>query len=245
VTLNGQALHGVDSFGHFLTTQLEGYFDSAPPKLQDTAREWQDGDYDLPVRYGSRPVTIGGRVICASESAAVQARNRLAGLVQGKVRLQVMDQGEATWADVKLTEPASVKRTGRMVRFQYHLKAPDARRYGNTQVLAVATGSPIGVSHRGTYNATPSFIVRGDMPGGWTLTVDGWDYTVTRALVTGAPHRVDYNNGRLYVNGTLTQGNLGNTNRAPIPPGVTVGVGLYPVSTGSGSADMTITDTFI
>jgi hypothetical protein len=91
----------------------------------------------------------------------------------------------------------------------------------------------------------PSFIVRGDMPGGWTLTVNGWNYTVTKPLVSGAPHRVDYNNGRLFVNGTLSQGNLGNTNTTPIPPGQSVGVGLYPNSTGTGSADMTITDTYI
>jgi len=64
-------------------------------------------------------------------------------------------------------------------------------------------------------------------------------------LVTGQPHRVDYNNGRLYVNGVLSQGNLGNTNTTPIPPGQSVGVGLYPVTTGSGSADMTIVDTYI
>lgn len=245
IVLNGQILHGTDRTGTYRTTQLEGFFDSAPPKLQDTARAWQDGDYDLPVRYGARPVTIGGRVVCPSVGQAVLVRDRLAGLVQGKVRLQVMDQGKTTWADVKLTDPATVKRTGRVVRFQYHLRAPDPRRYGDTRTLAVATGSPISVSHGGTYNATPSFIIRGSMPGGYTITVDGWNYTVTRPLVTGQPHRVDYNNGRLYVNGTLTQGNLGNTNRAPIPPGQLVGVGLYPVTTGSGSADMTIIDTYI
>jgi len=246
VFLNGQVLHGSDRFGHWLVTQLEGWGESPPVRVEDTARTNQDGDHDLPVRYGARLVTIGGRVICPSESAAQQARTRLTGLVAGKVRAQVTALGETTWADVKLADRVDAKRSGRLVRFQYQLRAPDPRRFGNSQTVAVATGSPVAVSHRGNYNAMPKFIVRGDMPGGYTITVDGWNYTVTSALVTGQPHRIDYDNGRLYRNGVLTQGSVGIvTTTQPIPPGKSVAVGLYPFTTGSGSADMTIIDTYI
>jgi hypothetical protein len=245
VVLAGQILHGNDRLGHWKVTQLEGWGESPPVRVEDTPRTNYDGDHDMPVRYAARLVTIGGRVICPSEAAAQQTRNRLTGLVRATVRAQVTDLGETTWADVKLADKVDAKRVGRLVRFQYQLRAPNPRRFGNAKTLAVATGAPISVFHRGNYDAMPSFIVRGDMPGGYTITLNGWNYTVTKPIVTGAPHRIDYNNGRLYINGVLNQGNLGNVNTTPIPPGQSVAVGLYPVSTGSGSADITITDTYI
>ena len=245
VILNGQILHGNDRLGHWRTTQTEGWTDSPPVKNQDTARPQDDGDHDLPVRYAARPVTLGGRVICSSEAAAIATMNRITGLVQGKVRLEIMDQGEATWADVKLTDKVLAKRTGRLVRFQYQLRAPDPRRYGDPNPFTVATGAPITASHRGNYPATPRFTVTGSMPGGYTITVDGWDYEVDLALTSGTPHVIDYRDGYLRINGAIRQDSLGNTNLRKVPGGPGVGVGLYPTTTGSGTAAMVLLDTYI
>jgi hypothetical protein len=227
-----------------VTGDLEGWFDSPEVKGDTQDRPYQDGEFDLPIYNQARLVTVSGSLRAKSHAQLHEAGIFLTGAMSG--RFQVTGHGSTMWADVKRNSGIKFTPiTDTFAQWQVRLKAVDPRKFGRAVTYAVATGSPVNVSHRGNYNAMPSFIIRGSMPGGYTITVDGWNYTVTRALVTGQPHRVDYNNGRLYVNGTLTQGNLGNTNRAPIPPGQSVGVGLYPVTTGSGSADMTILDTYI
>jgi len=250
VTIAGLSFLGQGSDGFIISPDgFAGWDDGVDMRIENTARPGAHGSFNLPVFQDARTVAISGSVFADSPRQLAQLRNRFAGLMAGGLtgRIQVERYGAVQWADGRLaSKPMFTERGGQnCASFQIQLWCPDPRKYGESKTVAVATGSPVSVFHRGNYNATPSFIVRGDMPGGWTLTVNGWNYTVTKPLVTGAPHRVDYNNGRLYVNGVLNQGNLGNTNTTPIPPGQSVGVGLYPVTTGSGSADMTIVDTYI
>jgi hypothetical protein len=227
-----------------VTGDLEGWWDSPEIKGDTSERPYQDGEFDLPIYNQARLITANGIIRAKGHDQLHEAGNFLTGAMQG--RLSVAGHGSILWADCKRNSGVKFTPvTDVLAQWQVRLKAVDPRKFGESKTIAVDTGSPISVFHRGNYNAMPSFIVRGDMPGGWTLTVNGWNYTVTKPLVSGAPHRVDYNNGRLFVNGTLSQGNLGNTNTTPIPPGQSVGVGLYPNSTGTGSADMTITDTYI
>jgi hypothetical protein len=227
-----------------VTGELEGWWDSPDVKGETQERPYQDGEFDLPVYNQARLITINGTLRAKGHNQLHEAGDFLTGPISG--RLTVAGHGSVRWADAKRNSRTKFTPiTDTFSQWQVSLKCVDPRKYGDSRTVAVATGSPVTVFHRGNYNATPSFVIRGDMPGGYTITVDGWNYTVTKPLVTGAPHRVDYNNGRLYINGVLNQGNLGNTNTAPIPPGKAVGVGLYPVTTGSGSADMTIVDTYI
>jgi hypothetical protein len=247
IILDGKVLEGTDQYGEWGVQSLEGWWDSPDQKSEQTDRpQGIDGEFTLPVDYKARYVTPMGIFIADSEEKMFMGMNRFSAMLRQPGRLQVVGYGPDQWADVQRSSGLTITpETDRICRWQVRVKAPDPRKFGNSVTMAVATGSPVTAFHRGNYNAMPKFIVRGDMPGGWTLTVNGWNYTVTKPLVTGQPHRVDYNNGRLYVNGVLSQGNLGNTNTTPIPPGQSVGVGLYPVTTGSGSADMTIVDTYI
>jgi len=223
---------------------LDGFWDSPEIKGDTEDRPYQDGEFDLPVYNQARLVTATGNFHAASHQQLHEAMNFFTGPMSG--RLTVAGHGSIQWADakrnggVKFTPVTDV-----LAQWQVRLKCPDPRKFGESKTVAVATGAPISVFHRGNYNATPSFVVKGSMPGGYTITVNGWNYAVTLPLVSGKPHTVDYNNGRLYVNGVLAQNSLGNTNTTPIPPGISVGVGLYPMTTGSGTADMTITDTYI
>jgi len=244
ITWAGRTLSGPDRFGEWATTEIEGWWDSPEVKGDTAERPYQDGEFDLPTYNEARLITVNGHVRAKSHGHLHEAMNFFTGPMFG--RLTVSGHGVVQWADAKRNSGVKFTPvTDVFAQWQVRLKCVDPRKFGESKTVAVATGSPVTAFHRGNYNAMPKFIVRGDMPGGYTITVDGWNYTVTSALVTGAPHRIDYDNGKLYRNGVLTQGNLGNTNTAPIPPGKSVGVGLYPVTTGSGSADMTIIDTYI
>jgi len=245
ITWAGRTLSGSDRFGRWVTTSLEGWWDSPEIRGDAEDRPYQDGEFDLPVYNQARLITINGNLHADSHAQLHEAMNFLTGPMSG--RLTVTGHGVVQWADAKRNSGVKFTPvTDVFAQWQVRLKCPDPRKFGNSVTTAVATGSPVTVSHRGNYNAMPKFIVRGDMPGGYTITVDGWNYTVTSALVTGQPHRIDYDNGRLYRNGVLTQGSVGIvTTTQPIPPGKSVAVGLYPFTTGSGSADMTIIDTFI
>jgi len=244
ITWAGRTLSGVDRFGKWVTTSLDGWWDSPEVKGDTEDRPYQDGEFDLPVYNQARLITINGSLHVGNHSHLHEAMNFLTGPIAG--RLQVTGHGSVQWADAKRNSGVKFTPvTDVFAQWQVRLKCVDPRKFGDTKTVAVATGSPISVFHRGNYNATPSFVVKGSMPGGYTITVNVWNYAVTLPLVSGKPHTVDYNNGRLYVNGVLAQNSLGNTNTTPIPPGISVGVGLYPMTTGSGSADMTITDTHI
>jgi hypothetical protein len=247
ITLDGQVLEGFDEYGEWGVHTFEGWWDSPEPKERQVERPvGSDGDMDTPVDYKARYPTLTGIFIADSEAKMFEGMNRFSALLQQPSTLEVVGYGRTQWATVKRASGLVITpRTDRVCIWQARVKADDPRKYGASRTFAVATGSPVTAFHRGTYPASPSFIIRGSMPGGYTITVDGWNYTVTKPLVTGFPHRIDYNDGDLYVNGTLTQNSLGNTNLRTIPPGPGVGVGLYPVSTGSGSADMTVWDTYI
>jgi hypothetical protein len=250
VTIAGLDFYGQGSDGFIISPDgFSGWDDGVDMRLENTARPGAHGSFNLPVFQDARTVSISGNAFADSGRELDALSDRFTGLLAGGQvgRIQVEKRGVGRWTDCRLAAKPMFTEVGGQdcASFQIQVWCPDPRKFGESKTIAVDTGSPISVFHRGNYNAMPSFIVRGDMPGGWTLTVNGWNYTVTKPLVSGAPHRVDYNNGRLYVNGTLSQGNLGNTNTTPIPPGQSVGVGLYPVTTGTGSADMTITDTYI
>lgn len=247
ITLDGQVLEGTDQYGEWGVHTFEGWWDSPDVKTRQVERPvGTDGDLDTPVDYQARYPTLTGIFIADSEAKMFEGMNRFSSLLQKPGRLEVAGYGRNQWATVKRTSGLIITpQTDRVCLWQARVKAPDSRKYGGSWTFVVATGAPINAFHRGTYPATPSFIIRGDIPLGYTITVNGWNYTVTKALQTGKPHRIDYNDGDLYVDGVLTQNSLGNTNVEAIPPGPGVGVGLYATGAGSGSADMTVFDTYI
>jgi len=250
VTIAGLDFYGHGSDGFIISPDgFSGWDDGVDMRLENTARPYANGSFNLPVFQDARTVSVSGNVFADSPRKLAQLRNLLTGLMAGGLtgRIQVERFGDVQWADGRLAAKTMFTERGgqNCASFQVQVWCPDPRKFGDTKTVAVATGAPVSVFHRGNYNATPSFVVKGSMPGGYTITVNGWNYAVTLPLVSGKPHTVDYNNGRLYVNGVLAQNSLGNTNTTPIPPGISVGVGLYPMTTGSGSADMTITDTYI
>lgn len=247
VILNGQVLHGADQLGRWKVTQLDGWNDSPPVKSQDVARPNADGDFDLPINYGPRLVTIGGRVICSSQAQAQRARARITGLVQGLVRVQIMDEGLTTWADVKLNDAVTTKRTGTLVRFLYQLRAPEPRRYGDANPYSIPSGSAYTtLSHQGNAVGYPVIKVSGSFPGGYVLQSSaGAEYRVTTAL-NATPHTIDMATGLLVRNGSVVSGGVTRADLWRIQGASTAtDLRLQPITTGSGTAAVTLLNTYI
>lgn len=244
ITWAGRTLSGSDGFGKWVTTSLDGWWDSPDTKGESEDRAQADGEFDLPIYNQARLITATGNLHAGTHAQLHEAMDFLCGPMLG--RFQVAGHGTARWVDAKRNSGVKFTPvTDTFAQWQVRLKAADPRKFGELRRFTVATGAPVSAFHRGNYAATPKFTVSGAMAGGYTLTVDGWDYTVTVPLVSGTPHVIDYNDGRLRVNGVIVQNSLGNTNTATVPPGEAVGVGLYAVTTGTGSAVMDLYDTFI
>lgn len=245
IILDGQVIHGRDHFGDWRVNTLDGWDDTPPPKGESVEREGADGEFDLPVQYAARTITLAGRLLAASPAGAANARARLNGRLPGRVgRVQVTGLDRATlWADVKRNGPSTGKITGSILRFTFELKAPNPRKFGDVRRYTLPASETVQAFHRGNYAAWPEFRVTGNMPDGYRLVVNGKTFTVTRGITSGS-HTVDYRDGRLRVNSSYVAGGVGSAALAPIPPGLAVPVRLEPV-TGTGSATATVYDTFI
>lgn len=244
IILDGQALTGTDHFGEWSTTSLDGWWSSPEPKSEDVSRENADGDFDLPVDYEARYVTITGSLQAKNHEMQHAAINRFTALVRQRARLQVIGHGAAQWIDVKRASGFKMEPvTDTYAQWQARVKAPIPSKYGERQRFTIPSGTTVAVFHRGNYDAWPAFTVTGNMPEGYWLYVGGKGFRVTRPLTSGS-HAIDYRDGRLRVNGSFVAGGLSSAALAPITPGASTQVRLDAVS-GTGSAALTVYDTYI
>jgi hypothetical protein len=250
VTVGGLSMYGRPGLGPFtiLEKGLDGWDDGVVMRGDKTAQPQKHGSRTVPRFQESRTVTITGLIIASSPQELGWARNRLAGVLAGGGigRIQVARSADVQWADASLDQISIDPRRGaRKADFQIQLWCPDARKFGEMHTYAASVGSPATAFHLGNYVAMPRFTVAGSMPGGYTLWIQGVPFVVTRPLVSGAPHTIDYNDGRLRIGGGIIHGGLGVTNTLGIQPGGTALVEITPVTTGTGTASMTLLDTYI
>lgn len=248
VTLGGLSFDNVGRSEFLITPDgFEGWDDGVDMRLEQTALPQAHGSFDAPGFQDARTVSITGHAFADSPRHLSQLRSRLTGLLAGgqRGRIQVEQDGEIQWADGRLAAKTMFTRKGTdWASFQVQLWCPDPRKFGDMNKFTLPSGVPVTVYHRGNYEATPRFTITGDMPG-YTLTVGGWNYAVSVPLVPGTPHVIDYNTGRLRINGAIVQNSVGNVNIGTVHPGASQEVGLFATSGGSGSAVMEIPDTFI
>ncbi|MGY2747203.1 hypothetical protein [Arthrobacter sp. UYCu723] len=247
ITLDGKVLDNPDQYGDWGVATIEGWWHTPDGKGQNEERPQQDGDFDLPVYYGARYITLSGSFTADSEAQMFQGMIRFAGLLRSPGRLVVTGYGPDMWADVKRSSGSAMvidPVTDRHCKWQAKIKSSDSRKFGTTATFTMPAGATVSVFHRGNYPATPRITVTGSMPG-YTLTVNGASYAVSVPLVSGTPHVIDYNDGRLRVNGLVVQNSIGNTNLSTIPPGLSVAAGLFATSGGTGTATMALPDTYI
>lgn len=245
MSLDGQMLHGHDRYGWWQVNKIEGW-DETPPEKSNTVEVVNGhGSYPVPVYYGSRMVTLSGRLIAGNNQLAVEAKRVLTALLQQPGKFVVVSSDflpiSAEAARVRIA-PGPVK--GRWLTFDLELKFPDPFKYGERRYKSVASGSSDTVFHRGTVEAWPSVTVSGSMPDGYTVTIGGQSVSVPMGIPSGASHTIDFRRRRLYINGSLFMGAFGAQNFRSIPPGLRTSVSLSAPS-GSGSAGVTVYDTYI
>lgn len=238
-------LSGTDRFGEWTTSSLDGWWSSPEPKGHTEERENADGDYDLPVHYAARYVTIGGSVRTKGHAQQHQAMNRFTGLLRSKARLQVAGHGPIQWADVVRASSLKIEPvTDSYAQWQVRVKAPDARKFGDANVYTLAPNQTLPLFHFGNADASPVFEMTGDMPAGYTLWGPSNKTFVAPTAVSAARrHSLDMSEGLLKVNGNYWTGQVGNADLWTIPPGQQVNTGL--TATGTGTAKVTVYDTYI
>lgn len=241
VLLGGQILHGEDRSGQWIVEKLTGWYDAPASKGDGGSRDLADGDYEYPQHYSARMITVDGILFHKGRGVAVAAMERLS--AQAKLTSQSL-----VVTDFGLSRNALVKSLGvdfdppstEAVRFQVRLKAVDPFKYGESYSVGGSSTSPASVYHRGTVPAWPEVAVAGSSAGGYTLTLNGKSVVVTRPLVSGVGHSVDFRTGILRVGGVVVRGGLSTANFSPINPGL-----AQSMSLSAGSMFVRYSDTYI
>lgn len=229
---------------------MEGWEEGVDMRSENTPVSGGHGSYSVPRYQESRTVTIRGVILADSARELTNYSTRLRGLLaHGRPgRVQVQSGGLTLWADGQLASKTKItKRRGtHYADFTLNLWFPDPRQFGDMNTFTLNSGTATGVFHRGNYWATPKYTIRGSMPGGYTLHLAGTYYTVGRALVSTAPHTIDFRNGRLYVGGVLTSGGIAAAaNLTLVGPGGVPTAGIEPTTTGTAVATMELLDTYV
>lgn len=255
ITLDGYQLNGTNEYGKWeVVTPLEGWWTTPAVKGETVDRANADGEFDLPVFNAARLITINGTFRGETVGAFHRGLNKLASLVQsGPAQFTVEGYGP--------TQAATVKRNGSELsvpvpdyaQWQLRLKAVDPRKFGPERrypILVspetVQTQDTATVRQYGNYSGFVVAEMRGDFPGGYRLIgPNGKEFRVTAPLVPGQVHRVDFSEGILQIDGAYTSGFVPVADVWAIPHDTDVSIQLEPLTTGTGSADLFVRDTYI
>ncbi|MDJ0321824.1 hypothetical protein [Pseudarthrobacter sp. PS3-L1] len=242
----GRTLSGSDRHGVWTSEVPDGWWDSPDTKGEIVSRTNKDGDYILPIYNQARLVTFNGLLRAKSHEKLHQAGIFLTGAMTG--RAQVTDHGPTQWADaVRAGKIRFTPITDTLASWQVPLRCPDPRKYGEESKFTIPSLVSVTAYHRGNAPAYPSFVVAGSMPGGYTLTVGGSQFKVTEPLISGVSHGITFADGRLRIRGAVVHGGVGTAETPGIAAGTMPTVYLEPAagSTGTATAFMTLTDTYI
>ncbi|WP_186468037.1 hypothetical protein [Glutamicibacter halophytocola] len=233
-------------YGRLEVDDIDGWWNPPSRKNQDSARVNSDGDYGSENYFEARYVSITGAFVAKGESERWKGANALAALLStGPKLMTVSIDGDVQTAMVKATDQPDLKWLApRLAEYTIQVKADDPYKYGERREVSVASGGSDTVFHRGTVGAWPSVALSGSMPDGYTVTIGGQSVSVPMGLASGESHRIDYRRRRLYINGSLFMGAFGSQNFRSIPPGLRTAVSLS-ASSGSGTAEVTVNDTYI
>lgn len=246
ITWGARTLSGRDRFGEWVITDgMEDWWGSPEIKGEVVSRPDADGDLDLPVYNEARLVTLSGHLHTDSHDQMHEAAAYFSSPMFGRFRVQ--GHGPSLWADGKRNSSVRfMPVTDRFAQWQMRLKFVDPRKFGETRTWVASVGAnAANIFHRGNYNATPRFVVAGSMPGGYRLTIKGQVFNVTQPLVAGVPHSIDYGDGRLRIGGAIVHGGLGWGFTPLVTPGVATVLAIEPITSGTGTATLTLTDTYI
>lgn len=225
ITLDGQILHGLDRFGLWRVTSIDGWKETPPEKSNSEARALDDGDYDAEVFYGSRLVTVNGRLSAKSPEMAFSASERLSGLLRAPAMFSVDQFGMMRSGMARRGRIAPGQIKGRHLPFQMELRFIDPYKHGEERTATGSASVPAPVFQRGTAPAWPVVTLSGTASSSsgqpYTLTLNGRSVTVTAGRFAADPaHTIDFRTGILRVGGSVVVGGIGAADFSPINPGL-------------------------
>lgn len=250
ISVNVAGLHISGGTGKIVLAPqgLDGWDDGVDMRRNNLDRAHAHGSYAMPGYLDSRVVSITGRVLADSPAECERIGQRLTGLMaDGQMaRMQVTTETGTQWADCFLSARTrfTPDYSRRNAAFQIQLWCPDPWKFGDANVYTINPGQTVPLFHYGNAAASPIFEVTGDMPSGYTLRgPDSKTFVAPTSVASARKHLLDMSEGLLKVNGYYWTGQTANADLWTIPPGQQVNTGL--TTTGTGTAKVTVYDTFI
>lgn len=225
---------------------LEGWSDTPPTRVESLDLPQGHGSYDAEAYYEARVVTVTGACIATSAQELEQQRNALVGALRGELTIHGNYRGLKTYATGRRfgTTKFQDVTPGKRARYQFSVRCPNPRRFGDTQHYRGAAGETVQAFHWGNFDATPVLTITGTMPRYSIKGPRGLVYDVNAPVAAGAPHVIDLATGRLTIGGTPRYGLVTTADLWTIPPGTKVPHTLVPAS-GTGTLDVAPKDTYI
>lgn len=218
---------------------LQGWEERPAARSHDSDRPGGHGSFDAPVLLSSRLVTVSAHL----DGADRQISRVLAGLpLRG--RFTVSEFGESQWSDAQLVESSP-----RRQQLRRHgvadlvFRFPNPRKFGEQRVFT-STGSSAQAFHYGNFDADPVFEVSGFV-NGYRITGPSGSYTVPGPKAASTVDRIDFSTGSFTRNGVPVTRAPSSVKRWSVPAGERVSWRVQPIGSGTGSARMFLTDTWI
>ncbi|PZE66889.1 hypothetical protein DEI83_06155 [Curtobacterium sp. MCBD17_021] len=240
VRIGGLEFRGGEGFDGFYISPngLVGWDDSPEVRFDSIDRENGDGEFEAPVYYGARVLTVSGFCYADSSEQLGVYRDRLMGIVANTTRVEVTLHGRTTYGQGAMAAASKfeVDIPGRRAAYQFSRRFPDPYKYGqlHTSDTAVGGGDSVTVLHYGNTWATSLLTITGTDPDGYTIVGPGGRRVdITAPLTANAPHTFDTATGLLRVGGSIRYGALGRADlwRTAAGRPTTVGIGGTSSST--------------
>ena len=238
--------HGFADEGFVLSPDgFVGWENAPSSRRTDTPRPGGHGSFRTPVFKNGRLVTLSGTVLASDERQLVAFADDLAGISYGERRMVVSTETGVRWADVTGEGEPKFDRIGGALEasFQIQFFAADPRKYGELREF-VSTGSNVAAWHRGNFPASPIFEGTG-FTAGYRVVGPGGTFTVPGPKASATVDRIDFSTGLFTRNGAPAVRAATQVRMWDVPPGANVSWRVEPLSSGTGTARMFLTDTWI
>jgi hypothetical protein len=238
ITLDGWAATGVDTQGtEWWLSTLDGWHGTPDLRLSGVDRVQDHGQYDGPSFLASRVITAAGTAISPDRATALLARDIVSSLCWDASRLytlQVTGPAGTRRAQVRLNAATKASELSEVAfEWQVQFKAPDPRRYDDTEqviTLTPPTGAvggltvpftaPFTISTSGLSTSSATLTNNGTVATRPTVTLTGplvdpvianvtamrsLSFTIT--LAAGDTLTIDFDRRTALLNGTASRGN--------------------------------------
>jgi hypothetical protein len=231
---------------------IDGVDDGVASKTRSIPREGAHGDHpQRKTLLDSRIVAIAGTCVAKSGDELSHLRGKLVGAVStGEFKVVFDYMGTARWGLATLAPGStpkfkidtwSLQSNEPKAAFAVQLKFADPFLYGDTRDFIPGRDA----YHSGNVDAWPVQVVVGGAPSGYTiLGPNNRQFIVTTALNEGHPHRIDFADGRLTIDGIRSSGGVDRMEVWPVPAGADVAQSLV-VPAGYANLTTFVTDTAV